>query len=93
MAKVLQHGAAAQFAGISGAGTGDVDCDGVGREHDSSFACRILNKAGCGRSVQALPMNSLRSAWTPVLAGFKPPNKQAKEKSEADTDELYSLSD
>src|SRR5258706_8012838 len=38
-------------------------------------------------------MNSLRSAWTPVLAGSKPTYRQAKEKSEAYTDELYSLSD
>jgi hypothetical protein len=38
-------------------------------------------------------MNSLRSAWTPVLARLKPPNKQAKENSQLYIDELYSLSD
>jgi hypothetical protein len=41
---------------------------------------------------QALTMNSQRSAWTPVLAGLSQP-MQAKEKSEAYTDELNSLSD
>src|SRR5438270_634385 len=43
--------------------------------------------------VQALTMNSLRSAWTPVLARLKPPNKQAKENSELYIHQLYSLSD
>src|SRR6266478_8388365 len=92
MAEVLQHGATAQFAGVPGAGARDMDRGGVsGSMIFPSPAGSSLQPAAAG--VQALPMNSLRSAWTPVLADSKPTYRQAKEKSEAYTDELYSLSD
>jgi hypothetical protein len=71
----LQHGSAAQFAGISRAGTRDLDGGGM-------IFLRLPNlqikPAAAG--VQALTMNSLRLAWTPVLAGSKPSTTmQAKE--------------
>src|ERR1700730_1067807 len=91
MAEVLQHSAAAQFAGISGAGAGDLDRGRVGEEHDFSFACRIFHKAGCGRS----PGSDDELATLGLDTGprrLKPSNRQAKVKSEVYIDELYSLS-
>jgi len=66
MAKVLQHGAAAQLAGISSTGTGDLDGGGMIFPSPAGFSIRPA-----AARVQALTMNSLRSAWTPVLAGLK----------------------
>jgi hypothetical protein len=66
MAEVLQHGAAAQFARVSPAGADDLDGRGM---IFPSPAGSYLKPAAAG--VQALSMNSLRSAWTPVLAGLK----------------------
>src|SRR5437667_8273574 len=65
VAEVLQHRAAAQFAGVSAAGAGDVGGGMIFPSPAQSF----LKPAAAG--VQALSMNSLRSAWTPVLAGLK----------------------
>ena len=82
MAEVLQHSAAAQFAGISGAGAGDLDRGRVGEEHDFSFACRIFHKAGCGRS----PGSDDELATLGLDTGprrLKTTHMQAKEKSEA----------
>jgi len=50
-----------------------------------------LKPAAAG--VQALSMNSLRSAWTPVLAGLKRFHYAGEGKSEAYALDLYSLSD
>jgi len=44
---------------------------------ESPFASRSVYKAG-GSGVQALSMNSLRSAWTPLPAGLKILRWQAK---------------
>ena len=48
----------------------------------SPFACRMISKAGCGRG-QGSAINSLRSAWTAVLAGQSDPKMQAKGESES----------
>jgi len=69
MAEVLQHSAAAQFAGISSAGASDVERGGLGENMIfPSPAGFFIKPAAAG--VQALTMNSLRSVWTPVLAGL-----------------------
>jgi hypothetical protein len=60
------QGPAAQFAGVSPASTEDLD---RGAMTYPSPAEPYLKPAAAG--VQALSMNSLRSAWTPVLAGLK----------------------
>ena len=65
MAEVLQHGAAAQFTGVSCAGAVGLD----GGMIFPSPAGFFIQPATAG--FQALTMNSLRSAWTPVLAGLK----------------------
>src|ERR1700679_467342 len=69
VAEVLQPSATAQFAGISGAGAGDVDRGGVGVCLFLRLLDRRIKPAAAG--VQALTMNSLGSASTPVLAGLR----------------------
>src|SRR5882724_1330725 len=65
VAEVLQHGAAAQFSGVSAAGAGDVGSGMIFPSPAQSFLKPLRT------GVQALSMNSLRSAWTPILAGLK----------------------
>jgi hypothetical protein len=48
----------------------------------SPFACRMVSMAGCGHR-QGSAMNSLRSAWTAVLAVPMRPQMQAKGASES----------
>jgi hypothetical protein len=86
MAQVLQHGEAAQLTGISRAGTGDLD----GGMIFPSPAGSYLKPAAAG--VQALSMNSLRSAWTPALAGLKTFHYAGEGKSQADPVQFFSNS-
>lgn len=97
MAKALQHRAPPQCAGIPAPGA--VELGGSSLTARKGVSLRLPNLL-CGRTaagVQALPMNSLRSAWTPVLAGRGESYRQAKEDTEARPPELrsalYSLSD
>src|SRR4030095_9496558 len=91
MAEVLQHSATAQFARIPGASAGDLDRGGVkGSMIFPSPAGSSLQPAAAG--VQALSINSLPLGLDTVLAGSNPTYRQAKEKTEAYTDELYALS-
>ena len=66
------------------------DLDGGGMIFPSPARSWITPVAA---GVQALPMNSLHSAWTPLLAGLKTFHQAGEGKSEAHNGELTLCSD